>query len=74
MVGSPNLSTPGHSRATSGNLEAAVLVDVTDSGYPQRWWLERVDQDAERFAETVPAEEDGLRRGGSKQGSPRRVP
>ena len=60
VVGSPNLSTPGHSRATSGNLEAAVLVDVTDSGYPQRWWLEPVDQDAERFAETVPAEEDGL--------------
>ncbi len=60
VVGSPNLSTPGHSRATAGNLEAAFLVDVTDSGYPQRWWLEPVDQDAERFAETVPAEEDGL--------------
>ena len=60
VVGSPNLSTPGHSRATAGNLEAAFLVDVTDAGYPQRWWLEPVDQGAERFTDTTPAEEDGL--------------
>ena len=64
VVGSPNLSTPGHSRAAAGNLEAAFLVDVTDAGYPQRWWLEPVDQDAERFVETVPAEDDGLERVG----------
>ena len=60
LVGSPNLSTPGHSRAAAGNLEAAFLVDVTGAGYPQRWWLEPVDQDAERFADTAPSEEDGL--------------
>ena len=60
VVGSPNLSTPGHSRATAGNLEAAFLVDVTDAGYPQRWWLEPVDQAPERFTGTTPAEEDGL--------------
>ena len=60
VVGSPNLSTPGHSRATAGNLEAAFLVDVTDAGYPQRWWLEPVDREVERFAETAPGEEDGL--------------
>ena len=60
VVGSPNLSSAGHSRATAGNLEAAFLVDVTDAGYPQRWWLEPVDQAAERFTDTAPAEEDGL--------------
>ena len=58
LVGSPNLSTPGHSRAGAGNLEAAFLVDVIEAGYPQRWWLEAVEQEAERFVETVPAEED----------------
>ena len=60
VVGSPNLSSAGHSRATAGNLEAAFLVDVTDAGYPQRWWLEPVDHEAERFTDTAPAEEDGL--------------
>ena len=60
VVGSPNLSSAGHSRATAGNLEAAFLVGVTDAGYPQRWWLEPVDHEAERFTDTAPAEEDGL--------------
>ena len=60
LVGSPNLSTPGHSRAAAGNLEAAFLVDVTGAGYPQRWWLEPVEKDAERFVETAPAEDDGV--------------
>ena len=60
VVGSPNLSSAGHSRATAGNLEAAFLVDVTDAGYPQRWWLEPVDHEAERFTDAAPAEEDGL--------------
>ena len=60
LVGSPNLSTAGHSRAAAGNLEAAFLVDVTDSGYPQRWWLEPIERDVERFVEPVPAEEDGF--------------
>ena len=60
VVGSPNLSSAGHSRATAGNLEVAFLVDVTDAGYPQRWWLEPVDHEAERFTDTAPVEEDGL--------------
>ena len=60
QVGSPNLSTPGHSRAEAGNLEAAFLVDVTDAGYPQRWWLEPIGQNAERFVEMVPTEEDAV--------------
>ena len=64
VVGSPNLSSAGHSRATAGNLEAAFLVDVTDAGYPQRWWLEPVDQAAERFTEPASAEEDGLEAAG----------
>ena len=33
---------------------------MTDAGYPQRWWLEPVDHEAERFTDTAPAEEDGL--------------
>ena len=64
VVGSPNLSSAGHSRATAGNLEAAFLVDVTDAGYPQRWWLELIDQAAERFTEPASAEEDGLEAAG----------
>ena len=60
LIGSVNLTSSAHSHGGAGNLEAAFLVDVTNEGYPRRWWLERVDIDKARFAERAPAEEDGL--------------
>lgn len=59
LVGSPNLTTAGHSQSSAGNLEAAFLVDVTASG-PQRWWLDPLDREVERFAEDDGSEHDGL--------------
>ena len=59
LVGSPNLTSAGHSHSASGNLEAAFLADVPDA--PKRWWLEPIEKDAvERFAETGTAEDEGL--------------
>ena len=60
LVGSPNLTNAGHSPATAGNLEAAFFVDITNIGHHRRWWLEPVEQGAERFAPTTPDEVDGL--------------
>ena len=59
VVGSPNLTNAGHSPSSSGNLEAAFLVDVTAAG-PQRWWLDPLDRDVKRFAEATGAEDEGL--------------
>ena len=59
LVGSPNLTSAGHSHSAAGNLEAAFLVDVT--GAAKRWWLEPIDRErVERFAETGTKEDDGL--------------
>jgi hypothetical protein len=58
VVGSVNLTSPGHSHAGTGNLEAAFLTDATDTGVPLRWWLERRDKAPERFAERVPTEDE----------------
>lgn len=60
VVGSPNLTTAGFSHAAAGNLEAAFLVDVSNVGHAQRWWLEPLDREVERFAEMEDSEEDGL--------------
>lgn len=60
LVGSPNLTSAGHSPATAGNLEAAFFVDIANIGYRRRWWLEPVEQAADRFAPTTPEEVDGL--------------
>ena len=60
VVGSPNLTRAGFSHSAAGNLEAAFLVDVTHAGHPQRWWLEPVEQEVTRFAETDSTEADGL--------------
>ena len=60
LVGSPNLTSAGHSPATAGNLEAAFFVDITNIGNHRRWWLEPFEQAADRFAPTPPEEADGL--------------
>ena len=60
LVGSPNLTRAGHSHGAAGNLEAAFLVDISSAGYQKRWWLEPVDQEADRFASTTPTEAEGL--------------
>ena len=60
LVGSPNLTNAGHSPATAGNLEAAFFVDISDIGHGRRWWLEPVEQAADRFVPTKPEEADGL--------------
>ena len=60
LVGSPNLTTAGHSHGAAGNLEAAFLVDISELGYPRRWWLERLDYDVDRFASMTSTEDDGL--------------
>ncbi|MCK4305859.1 MAG: hypothetical protein KAY24_16600 [Candidatus Eisenbacteria sp.] len=60
LIGSPNLTEAAHSRADAGNLEAAFLVDVSDLGFPRRWWLQCSDDEPETFADTTPKEEDGL--------------
>jgi hypothetical protein len=59
-VGSVNLTGAGHSHAAAGNLEAAFLVDVTDEGYPRRWWLQPIEQEVDRFSEKSPTEDEGL--------------
>ena len=60
LVGSPNLTRAGHSHGAAGNLEAAFFVDITNTGHPRRWWLEPLDQDADRFASTKSTEAEGL--------------
>ena len=60
IVGSPNLTTAGFSHAATGNLEAAFLVDTSGSGHARRWWMEPLDRDVQRFADTASSEQDGL--------------
>ena len=60
LVGSVNCTSPAHRHGGAGNLEAAFLVDISDQNLPRRWWLKSLGHDAERFAETAPAESDGL--------------
>ena len=60
LVGSPNLTSAGHSQAVAGNLEAAFIVEISHMGYHRRWWLEPLEHGAERFAPTTPTEVDGL--------------
>ena len=60
IVGSVNLTGSGHSHGGAGNLEAAFLVDVSEQRWPRRWWLERIEHDANRFLDESPAEDDGM--------------
>lgn len=58
IVGSVNSTRAAHSAAQAGNLEAAFLVDVSDSGYPRRWWLNVDVPESLEFPENPGAEED----------------
>ena len=58
-MGSVNLTSSAHSHSNAGNLEAAFLIDISDDGYQNRWWIERKDTDLERFIESAPSEEEG---------------
>ena len=58
LVGSVNLTSAGHSHGGAGNLEAAFLVDQSETVAP-RWWLERSETSPKRFVEDNPDEEDG---------------
>jgi hypothetical protein len=60
IVGSVNLTSSAHSHSRAGNLEAAFLVDTSDDGYQNRWWIDRLDTDIERFIEKESSEDEGL--------------
>tara|TARA_B100000959_G_scaffold287132_1_gene369535 strand:- start:3381 stop:5447 length:2067 start_codon:yes stop_codon:yes gene_type:complete len=60
LIGSVNLTESAHSHSGAGNLEASFLIDVSDEGYPKRWWLERLDVEKDRFISKGNAEEDDL--------------
>jgi hypothetical protein len=60
IVGSANLTSAGTSHSAAGNLEACFFVDVTDSGYPRRWWLEPIDHEVTAFVEISTDEGEGL--------------
>lgn len=55
LVGSPNLTSAGHSH--ENNLEAAFLVNTTDSADDSHWWLKRLDEDHNRFKEEADSED-----------------
>ncbi len=55
LVGSPNLTSAGHN--SHNNLEAAFLVDTTNSAKSAAWWLEPLDETHERFKEEALAED-----------------
>ena len=56
LVGSVNLTSPGHSHSGAGNFEAAFLTDITDVGFTNRWWLEPLEKQPESFTEMQPEE------------------
>ena len=60
LIGSVNCTRAAHSHGGTGNLEAAILVDISDRELPRRWWLKPMDRDAEHFVETASDEADGL--------------
>ncbi len=62
LVGSVNFTTPAHSAANTGNLEAAFLIDVTDEPFAGRWCLQTAGAEPTRFVEDTPDEADGLER------------
>ncbi|MDE0192291.1 MAG: hypothetical protein OXQ90_13125 [Gammaproteobacteria bacterium] len=60
VTGSVNCTSAAHRHGGAGNLEAAFLVDISGRKQPRSWWLTPLDGDADRFAEAVPDEADGL--------------
>jgi len=56
LVGSVNLTRPGHSHSGAGNFEAAFLCDITDESPPNRWWLEPLEKSPRVFVGEQPEE------------------
>ena len=58
LVGSVNLTSPGHSHSGAGNFEAAFLYDISNESFASRWWLEPIEKPPGTFAEDQPDEAD----------------
>lgn len=58
LVGSVNLTSPGHSHSNAGNFESAFLCDISDKGLADRWWLEKLEKPPKTFDEKQPEETD----------------
>ena len=58
LVGSVNLTSPGHSHSNAGNFESAFLCDIKNEGFPNRWWLEKLEKAPKTFDEKQPEETD----------------
>ena len=58
LVGSVNLTAPGHSHSGAGNFEAAFLYDISDESSANRWWLEPLEKPPRVFAGDQPDEVD----------------
>ncbi|MDX2476466.1 MAG: hypothetical protein QNL05_03795, partial [Gammaproteobacteria bacterium] len=58
LVGSVNLTAPGHSHSGAGNFEAAFLYDISDECPANRWWLEPLEKSPGSFAGDQPDEVD----------------
>lgn len=56
LAGSPNLTSPGHSAANSGNFETAFLVDMSDPSGCRRPWLEPLSGPTPASSEQTEAE------------------
>lgn len=56
LAGSPNLTSPGHSAANSGNFETAFLVDMSDPSGCRRPWLEPLSGPAPAPSDETEAE------------------
>ena len=56
LVGSINLTNPGHSHSRAGNFEAAFLYDISDESFVNRWWLEPLVKPPRAFADDQPDE------------------
>jgi len=58
LVGSINLTSPGHSHSAAGNFEAAFLYDISDENLANRWWLEPLEKPPGTFVDNQPDETD----------------
>ena len=58
LVGSVNLTSPGHSHSNAGNFESAFLYDISDESFANRWWLEKLEKPPKTFDEKQPEETD----------------
>ncbi len=64
LVGSVNLTSPAHSRADAGNLEAAFLANTTDGSDRAEWWLQPLDDPPGNFAEQLSTQDGDAERVG----------